>query len=142
MGCDIHCYVEVKKNEKWEANTEKVFLNEPPFHINGITDIKFKPHPRIYRNYNLFSELANVRNYNKIPYIDQPRGLPSDVSEEVEKISDNWGTDGHSHSYLTLSELLSWNWNGYNRKDILDYTKILKTLGKPDDVRIVFWFDN
>lgn len=71
------------------------------------------------RNYDLFAILADVRNgygfagcetgegFNPI---DQPRGLPDDVSSIVEKASEEWGIDGHSHSFITLRELLEYDW--------------------------------
>lgn len=78
---------------------------------------------RIYsgRNYDLFAILANVRNgfgFAGIPTgegfvpIDMPRGLPEDVSAIVKAISDAWDCDGHSHSFLTLRELLDYDWEG------------------------------
>ena len=170
------------------------------------------------RNYDVFAILADVRNGRGfagvdtgdgfIP-IDNPRGLPEDVSDEVMKESEHWGLDGHSHSWFTLRELLEYDWDqktthrgvvdskeyteckergkpsswcggtwGNNVKyvtpdemdDLLKnsadlnnvYTLVswsetyeesatdllevvrndLSSLGKPDDVRIVFWFDN
>lgn len=96
------------------------------------------------RNYDVFSILADVRNgygfagvktgegFNPI---SNPKGLPNDVSELVYDASDAWGVDGHSHSYLTLRELLDYDWNqvtkhvGYVGKE--EY-KIFKENGKPD----------
>ena len=56
------------------------------------------------RNYELFGILAGVRDHNN-DSIDDPRGLPEDVSEVTKKESDRWDGDGHSHSWLTLKEL-------------------------------------
>ncbi len=38
-----------------------------------------------------------------------PKGLPDNVSIEVKTESDEWGIDGHSHSFLTLKELLDYS---------------------------------
>jgi len=64
--------------------------------------------------------LANVRNGRGfagcdtgdgfVP-IDMPRDLPKDVSIEIKTMSDEYGVDGHSHSYFTLKELKEYNWN-------------------------------
>lgn len=196
MGCDIHCYAEIKKNNKWEE-----------------VDFGYE----IYdgRNYFLFSVLAGVRNKYKIRPIKEPRGLPDDVCNSIKKGSEDWGIDGHSHSWYTLKELCDFNWNKKNQftgvvdmNEFLTYLKKgspsrwseatagadleimtpeemhsmieadypfhtdkcksrwrtvvtweikyknycdcfvnttikkLKTLGKPENVRIVFWFDN
>lgn len=200
MGCDIHCYVEVKKDGNWKFNKE--------------LDLD--------RNYNLFACLADVRNCrgfagcktgDGFTPLSGPKDLPVDCSDKVRKESYGWSGDGHSHSYLTLSELLNKDYwennivtlqgivnteeykyfkkNGipqsycevicgknvrvisneemeYNIRigldDGLEYYTIVKweesyknavgsyfvdeilpelnKLGNPEDVRIVFWFDN
>lgn len=213
MGCDIHCYCEVRKNGKWEELKEKIFkscyseeLSSDPYHG---------------RNYDLFAILANVRNGrgfagsdtgNGFMPISPLKGLPADVSGEIKKSSDSWDCDGHSHSWVTLKELIDYNWsqktfkrgvvneNEYKtfklngepdgwcsscsgpnivmiNNDEMEsfiknpetketgkeyYTRIiwgttyydaagsfykntipaLKSLGNPEDVRLVFWFDN
>jgi hypothetical protein len=63
------------------------------------------------RNYSRFAVLANVRNYGNTEYIDEPRGLPRDVTAEVRKASRDWGIDGHSRSYFTLKELIDYQEN-------------------------------
>lgn len=116
MGCDIHLFVEAKANGKWgpkdawEMDTDC----EPPA-------LKVPYGKRFYdgRNYNLFSILANVRNgygfagcktgVGFVP-IAMPKGMPDDASEAVAGESESWGEDGHSHSWLTLREILEYDW--------------------------------
>lgn len=231
MGCDIHMYAEVKKDSKWEK-VGKVFKNPYYDKTRPSTtaedgyewNAKLIDNPYKKRNYSLFAILADVRNgfgcagcdlgdgFNPI---DDPRGLPKDVSREIKKESDSWDCDGHSHSYFTLKELLDYDWdqkskirgwvyeNGFlewqekgrpsnycggvegknvehitwqeMKRKIMDksnkFTKLmgreyvcnveweesyrecansfltetipqLKRLGNPENVRIVFWFDN
>lgn len=110
MGCDIHLYTEAKKtindNEIW-VNIDNWKYNPYYNHNNpdderelNIVDL----HGR--RNYDLFSVLANVRNYSDSPFICEPKGLPDDISTITMKESERWGIDGHSHSFLTLKELI------------------------------------
>lgn len=116
MGCDIHMHVEYKKTvsgkERWLCG-DYFMLN--PYHADypneegqyslvGFCDS---------RNYSLFATLANVRNYGNTDYIDEPRGLPEDVTEAVKADSDSWGIDGHSHSYMTLKELIDFQNEGH-----------------------------
>jgi len=72
------------------------------------------------RNYDLFAILADVRNGSGFAGDDtgdgfvpicETRGLPDDVDEEIGKISDKWGGDGHSHSWVTLKELYEYDWD-------------------------------
>lgn len=120
MGCDIHNHVEYRKdvycgkdkNGKPKRKT-KWFCGDY-FKINpfyGIIEGEKKYNLVRFcedRYYSLFATLANVRNYTDTPYIAEPRGLPFDVTKEVKKESDDWGDDGHSHSYFTLKELIEY----------------------------------
>lgn len=109
MGCDIHIYVEALKTidekEQW-VNIDSWALN-PYFGLDS-NEKQYNIRPIIWqRNYNLFALLANVRNdSNNLP-ISDPRGLPDDVSASVKAESDHWDSDGHSHSWLTLVELMA-----------------------------------
>jgi hypothetical protein len=108
MGCDIHLFTEIKKSinsqDKW-VNVDNWRYN--PYYEEGNDDGEEMLHVEsLYsgRNYDLFGILAGVRGgFNDT--IDDPRGLPEDVSEITKKESDRWDGDGHSHSWLTLKEL-------------------------------------
>lgn len=233
MGCDIHHYEEVRSEDGDWASVQKLVKNEyyeqyPDEERPMVLDHYGYDDPRrLWRCYDLFAILANVRNgrgfagcltgagFNSIV---EPRGLPDDVSDVIKSESDSWGMDGHSHSWLTLKEILDYDWdqrttnygmlswNEYEHwvktrtedqpspmsysgdvwgRDIKkvsveqfemweknpesrpqnpenyyaraswgisyrqavggrfwDYVEYLKTLGKPEDVRMVFWFDN
>jgi len=141
MACDIHVHVEVKIDGVWE-------------HLGA---------PRVMRSYRLFAKMADVRNDDEeITPLSTPRGLPLDASGLTRFISDLDGVDGHSHSWLSASEMSDlsrwWNeefrgvaschrfegefgylfgnsWEGWSR-----YPE-----DRPagvEDVRCVFWFDN
>lgn len=114
MGCDIHLHVE-KQNPlgEWEhvPDPEGADWADPRRWYHG-------------RNYNLFAILADVRNGHGFAGvrtgdgfnpIDNPRGLPDDVSADVRKMSDDWDTDGHSHSWLTVGEVLAYDWDQTSR---------------------------
>jgi hypothetical protein len=109
MGCDIHIYVEKKNNEKWEAIKGK----NPYFCKWSKEEFVFEGWMYNGRNYNLFAILADVRNSYNVKPISTPRGLPTDVSEYVQKESEDWGCDGHSHNYYTFYEILNYDWD-YN----------------------------
>ena len=115
MGCDIHCYAEVKKDKKWEK-VGAIFKNE--YTYPGAE--KVVDEPLHGRNYDLFAILANVRNGHGFAgcvtgegfnIISEPKGLPKDASKEIKKIAKEWGEDGHSHSWLTVKELEGFDWD-------------------------------
>jgi len=118
MGCDIHFYVEKKIKGTWVS--QDTFVQE----TSGEGEDKetyWAQKNDFYggRNYDTFAILADVRNgrgfagiktgegFNPI---SMPRGLPNDVSKETKRASDGMGGDGHSHSWLTLRELLDYDW--------------------------------
>jgi hypothetical protein len=132
VGCDIHLYVEKRVNGTWEpADDWKPYLEAHAHWCSGFSDeerteyadrLDIEWDDAFYsdRNYDLFAILANVRNgygfagvvtgEGFVP-IAMPRGLPADATAPVKKRSDEWGEDGHSHSWLTLAELLAYDWD-------------------------------
>lgn len=96
MGCDIHIFLERKNQDNCWVDS---MIYEHDRYENG-----FQPLSEMPRNYTLFATLAGVRGYDPIVY---PKGIPEDCSQEYKKLCDDWGSDGHSHSYFTLRELLN-----------------------------------
>lgn len=116
MGCDEHFYLEVRERGRWRIYGEKTkgkYDEEPVFQQFDLTG---------GRNYSAYAVLADVRNGTRLSFgeggetgsrftpIVQPRGMPKDVSEDVQALSDRWGADGHSHTYLTLQDFLDYPW--------------------------------
>lgn len=154
MGCDIHSFAERKKNGKWEKVGEVFSLDDwsKEYYKKDKTDSPF-----YWRSYSMFGFLANVRNYDKCKPLAEPKGFPYDASDEVVSEFDQWEFDAHSASYLTVKELLDFDYDKtfYNeidqkyisyrenlRANFFEQLEELKALGNPEDVRIVFWFDN
>jgi len=174
MGCDIHPIAEVRKEGKWTAVTADVF----PF---SEWDRKYYKKdggsaPFDWRSYSMFAFLAGVRNLDHCEPLSEPRGIPDDASEEAKELEAFWECNGHSHSYVTLQELLAFDydktfgnrrvtkqvgpnaWSGgelaeEGEGEIVTYREnlgphffahleALKALGEPQDVRVVFLFDN
>ena len=117
MGCDIHIYCEEKRHvngiDQW-VNVDNYRVN--PYYKTNDEDTEYKDqfqHTDIYggRNYRLFAALADVRqnDYVKTPVIAQPRGLPEDASPQTKAGAERWDGDGHSHTYLTMKELVEYN---------------------------------
>ena len=127
MGCDIHLYTEKKllNNNTWWC-CDHFQLN--PYYGEEY-EKKWNVVP-IYdgRSYSLFTALAGVRDDGMTPVISDPRGLPDDVSEIIKQESDDWGVDGHSHSWLTAKELFIYqNKHPFtNRHGMVDGEELLK----------------
>lgn len=107
MGCDIHVMVEARKfpfcPDKW-FNVDN-WRHNPGFgRYEGEPAMNVKP---IYskRFYELFSFLANVRNYGNNPSFGFDRGFPEDADKPTAEEYARWGVDAHTPGYATLAEL-------------------------------------
>ncbi|MBU2664523.1 hypothetical protein KOI35_13550 [Actinoplanes bogorensis] len=139
MVADIHTAVEVRRDGRWT---------------------RVEPQPEIFEhpNYAIFGFLAGMRNYSQSPVIAAPRGLPADL-DAVGDDFDSWLPDLSSTSWLTLAELLAYDYDQTfrNRRPPNDGELVrlrdfltpyfferltpLTQLGAPPDIRIVLGFD-
>jgi hypothetical protein len=104
----------------------------------------------IGRNYNLFAIIGDARNYGDKPYnsISAYREIPEDASEVTKYYCNEiWEGDGHSHSWISLKEILEFGKDEWYKNHcqgfwdkIVEYMISLNL--PPEDVRLVFWFDN
>jgi len=150
MGCDIHHRVEYREpGGHWQV--AGVQVGERFHQLGNLT---------INRDYRIFQFLAGVRGSGMThgqPPLAEPKGKPDDLTLESEHMFDEWASDGHSHSWLTLRELQSRNFSetlktpdggDFRMCEVLpfqfyfDFIYTMAELGKPDDVRLVFCFDN
>lgn len=102
MGCDIHVHLEWKRrnDEKWNSGDLYSKNYDGKYYLREFYNA---------RDYDLFALLANVRNRNEIDFISMPRGLPNDATPETVKDAEDWRGDGHSHSWLTLKEIIDYD---------------------------------
>lgn len=140
MGSDIHTYVESRQDSgvwtrvPWPRQ-DVVVADDGPFET---------------REYDVFGFLAGVRG---IPALAAPRGLPDDVSAEVAEESADWGADGHTHSWLSVAELLAVDYDApvpgraATFRELLGPSyfrdlEVLSGIGADRPARVLFWFDN
>ncbi len=94
MGTDIYLHAEKRSDGVWN-------------YCGELTDLEV-------RNYQFFAILANVmssiRSTVPFDYIVQPRGFPSDMTEELRH--DGLLLSGHHPGWVTLRELLDFDWKG------------------------------
>lgn len=120
MGCDIHMYIEYKCGNglPWQADEHHTLEWDDRCRDNRAEDewcdyckenhahkcengwANFRQVNATGRDYYLFGELANVRGTSE----REALGLPSDISPELAQAAENYGADGHSHSYISLED--------------------------------------
>lgn len=107
MGCDIHVMTEVRVH----VNGHLRWINADNWRFNKYfgtenDEPKYNVEP-IYgnRNYELFSFLANVRNYGGNKSFGFDRGIPEDAHEATVAEYEAWGKDAHTPGWCTLKEL-------------------------------------
>lgn len=140
MGCDIYSVAQVRKDGQWEES-DAVFSD--PYFVHD---------PFANRNYGVFGFLAGIRNH-EVPVLQEMRGLPEDgVSQAIRDRLSNGST-----SWVTLRQLLEFDYDqkfvdtvydsgpttvrNFLPADFFADVELLKTLGEPDDVRVIFDFD-
>lgn len=127
MGCDIHITLEKRVNEKW------VMVNRLDHRDQSSL-----------RNYNRFAALAGVRGDG-----GKPKGVPSDISESSKFYIDDYGVDGHSHSYMSIGEAVKiFDETDFKKSDYSQEYPYSNYFGidddpvDPENYRIIFFFDN
>lgn len=160
MGVYIHAYVEKKIGSEWQS----LYVNRKGGLINHPAQIWGT------QGYTLYGWLADVRNDSAIQPISDRRGLPDDVSQEVELLF-NKHYERFGDSWLSLGELLDFDYDVEfldRRNDcssglddvtlpeekgrkityreafpklFFDDLDMLKAFGDPKDIRIVFCFN-
>ena len=136
MGCDIHTFIEYKHKQDTEWKNGNLYTKGS----EGFEKTFMKSESR---NYNLFTALANVRGTGGIC---DPRGLPNDVSREAFLAVSSWEGDAHSTSHFTLAELIEHSYEFPIIVELMNeleyYATVLDHSITPENIRIIFWFDN
>ena len=139
MGCDIHVYTEEKINDAWVNTSGLESWFQPNASARSVG---------MYRDYWMFAFLAKVRG--EFTFSFDAKGLPEDVSLEVDNAAKDWYANAHTHSYRTKTEI-----EEKRASLILEPTtaetshtfKVIKDIlelftDSINEQRIVFWFDN
>ena len=154
MGTDIHIVIEQKFKDKWIGVRTDVGI--PKLAYDDAEGWDYTAPVVGQRDYAFFARLAGVRGNGP-----SPAGLPDDASDLSLALSDGWGVDAHSHSWLPLEEF-AMRWCADNSEFIATMTRerlegedasyhrlLYKASinvydGDADitDYRVVFWFDN
>jgi len=149
MGCDIHCFIEKKTDEKYNVWQQvKIYnVNEWSYGLDVVN-------PYDGRSYDLFSILAGVRGEYE-PLVS-PRGLPENLSQDVEKEKIWWNEDYHTPTWYDLNELLLFK-KMYAEKEeyesfiyFVDKIEMYLDFAKewiygdvaPGRYRVIMWFDS
>lgn len=120
---------------------------------------------RIYTFFTLLAGIRDTSNDGIIPistYNEEDHVcdiIPHDVSDDIWLEYKHWRWDAHTGGCLTLKTILDYDWNAtfeyingtYTAKELADefYTESIPKLKKladefngPENIRIVYWFDN
>lgn len=152
MGCDIHMVVERKIQGKWHCVWDGCICPRVNVQRDEYDNLSWESPAACARNYSFFARLAGVRG----PGPDA-KGVPDDVSEVTRYRITDWAQDGHSHSWDTLEDFCRKFWFESGDEESADFVK-RKLLGEddssvrdlfgpysdeaPENVRVVYWFDN
>jgi hypothetical protein len=167
MECDIHAFIEEKHDGQWRYGPS---VYEVDFRRTEWGRERFNEPDEVgancpidQRNYPLFGFMARVRSDDTpcMQLLDPQevvcqRGAPPDMAPETlqGKTSEEWLSDTHSHSWLTLEEMAAGLMAATLAGEAEEFSDQLlfslkqmkaraKEAGLPaSDMRVVFWFDN
>src|SRR6266705_478516 len=137
MDCNMYVYVEKFIAGQWRY----------------ITPPDYAPYSfYVGKRSVVYAQLAGVRNSESLtPIVDLEwrRGLPSDVTDQVRrfKLDDQLKTpDNRITTWATLAELEQIDWEAFSAKwdeynfshETMDRLRNV-AMGRPENVRIVFW---
>lgn len=121
-------------------------------------DLDLPENALYFRDYATFAALADVRNTYGVPPIAPPRGLPEDMLTAGEVDPASVDESAHHTTWLTLTELLEYDWEGpawqanipgigrmlplheRTRYFRTHHLRALQDLGPADQVRLVLTF--
>lgn len=151
MGCDIHLVLEKRHGEKWVGIDTFNGHHRPKWALKDGETYDYSSPVTRSRNYVRFAALAGVRGAGP-----EAKGVPHDASDLTKLTVEDWGSDGHSHSWLPLKEAAHiFLQTGFRPdEEVDDFTKEYPesyffnvdasegSRNNIDDFRVVFWFDN
>lgn len=141
MGRDIHLHVEHQVDGVWKAIPAPRRLY-PDWSESSLAEVDSGTSLCRYSwpvaaALDDFAKLAGLK-YDHPMKIADARGLPPDVSMEVQRNAWSWGSDAHNCSWVTLEEAVGAE---LNREGWLPIFDLIETLAQ-GPVRLVFFFDN
>ncbi|WP_297153093.1 hypothetical protein [Thermogemmatispora sp.] len=98
MGVDITGWIECR---------QFFLLKSEATPWRPATSLRFLFHDR---NYDAFGCLFGVKNYANFRPVAQGRGLPEDVSPEVQAEYERWGDGAFGTSWITWAEIKAIDW--------------------------------
>ncbi len=130
MGCDIHCYMEIKINGKY-------------YYAGTMTR---------FRNYFIFSMLSGVRSEgdDEEAYFPTDCDMPEDCCDEIKIAYERWGEDAHtltiiSNAHLVLDNFIKERLQQDDAHFVENWNKACKGVSSClgfETVRLVMWYDN
>lgn len=134
MGCDIHMWAEYYKpsKKKWFLarnpvgpcsyceGTGKGYKSRECYFCKGSGRRRSDFYEgRCYDDFAILADVRNGRGFAGIKTgegfvpISEPRGVPKDATEFFKNRVKEYALDWHSHSYLTLQDLMEFDWQQY-----------------------------
>ena len=99
MGIDIHMWIEGKDAEgNWFVANPRYVDYKNPEKVREVKEFTVR------RDYALFSALANIENVSSIPYIQENRGLPEDISDILKSKSSQCNSDQFGFGNISFNK--------------------------------------
>lgn len=90
------------------------------------------------RDYDWFTALGGVRNYDDEAGAFSGRGFPKDAHPLIRCEYVRWNADGHSHSWAMVDDII----NHPRLQQFRQVEWLRRHIRHPENTRMIFWFDN
>lgn len=171
MGCDIHSCIEHKQPDgSWKQVTDVIPLDDFDKRTQEKERGDSPFDWRAYGMFGFLADVRNYSHVPTVA--EPKHAIPEDTSQEVKEAYEFWSGDAHTATWLTVRQLSEFDydqifWNRRVTKNgdgaaladegegehlsireflgdaFFEHLKVLQDIDKnPDDVRVVFWFDN
>lgn len=163
MGCDIHIVAEKRlRDGTWATCRTYDSIDIAMLSPSSARRLSEESLPWLSmrlrnRNYDLFSALAGVRGNGP-----EPKGMPGDIAPLTREMAEDWGSDGHSHSWSSVGEMVAaFVEHALDDDEKVNLTELRMNGGTSvrefagryfgldldrqngtEDYRFVYWFDN
>lgn len=110
MGTDIHAWVERKERDGWRSFRKPIELGRPYVVFELMAGVRDWLLPCMVGAAEMDQQFTNDAIQKAIgdglgPFGQLPKGLPDDASSVVASEHERYGSDAHSASWLSLSDL-------------------------------------
>ena len=132
MVTDVHCYIERRHRDPDGMVGPWTYVALSPVEQDELESLCYGRWDLLYL---LTGKLGRTYagSFEHAPWSYAARGVPRDASPEYRAVLDKWQRDAHSETFVTLAELLAYDWGSLRKRGVVDPWGYLTWQPNPDN---------